>query len=253
MKEINLPTVKKAYARDGFVFIPGFVEPEMLKRIQEELKTFIREEVPVMPAQFVFYEDKRDPATLKQLQDMHRYSLFFDRLLKESRFSEMAEALLGESVIPQNLEYFNKPCKTGKPTPAHQDGFYFMLNPPQAVTMWMALEKADQENGCVRYIPGSHTRGMRRHGRTATLGFSQGIVDYREEDFAKEIPLPAEPGDLLIHHAMTIHRADGNQSNRSRRALGFIYFGASAQEDTEAKEAYQQKLRAERTEGQAAG
>ncbi|MEC8389905.1 MAG: phytanoyl-CoA dioxygenase family protein [Planctomycetota bacterium] len=38
------------------------------------------------------------------------------------------------------------------------------------------------------------------------------------------MPLPAQPGDLLVHDAMTIHRADANRStNRTRRALGFIY------------------------------
>jgi len=108
----------------------------------------------------------------------------------------------------------------------------------------MALENADEENGCVRYIRGSHLKGARPHGKTQTLGFSQGITDYSEKDFASEIPFPAKPGDLLIHHAMTIHRADGNKTNsRTRKALGFIYFGESAKEDTEAKKAYQQKLR----------
>lgn len=87
---------------------------------------------------------------------------------------------------------------------------------------------------------------MRPHGRTKTLGFSQGITDYGDEDLAAELSFPAQAGDLLIHHAMTVHRADGNRSSRSRRALGFIYFGESAKEDVEAKRAYQQKLSEER-------
>ena len=53
----------------------------------------------------------------------------------------------------------------------------------------------------------------------------------------------AGAGDLLVHHALTIHRAAGNHSpTRTRRALGFIYYSSTAQEDTVAKEAYLRKL-----------
>ena len=110
--------------------------------------------------------------------------------------------------------------------------------------MWLALDEVDEENGCVRYVLGSKERGMRPHGRTQTLGFSQGITDYGlPEDQANEVALPAQPGDLLVHHAMTIHRADGNHSKtRHRRALGFIYYSEQAQEDESAHAAYQKKL-----------
>jgi phytanoyl-CoA hydroxylase len=88
---------------------------------------------------------------------------------------------------------------------------------------------------------------MRPHGRTKTLGFSQGITDFgTDEDMQNEIAFPAKPGDLLVHHSLTIHRANGNTSaNRTRKALGLIYFGESAREDVLAKKAYQDKLQQE--------
>lgn len=74
-----------------------------------------------------------------------------------------------------------------------------MLNPPKAVTMWLPLEKVDKENGCVRYIKGSHLKGPRPHGRTQTLGFSQGILDFsQEKDLVNEVAFPAKPGDLCL-------------------------------------------------------
>lgn len=246
MANVDSTSIKTDYDRDGYVFLKNFLSKEEVEKINSEVKRFIEKDVPSMPRNFVFYEDNNDTATLKQLQDIHQYSSFFASVLTGSKFEEIATILLGEKVIGKNLEYFNKPPKIGKPTPPHQDGYYFMLRPPQAITMWLALEKADEENGCVRYIKGSHLTGMRPHGKTSTLGFSQGIADYGEKDFTSEIAFPAEAGDLLIHHAMTIHRADGNKSDRSRRALGFIYFGESAKEDVEAKKAYQQKLWEER-------
>ena len=149
-----------------------------------------------------------------------------------------------EEVIGKNMQYFNKPPGVGKATPAHQDGFYFMLQPCEALTLWLALDEVDEANGCVRYVRGSHTRGMREHGRTQTLGFSQGILDYPcKTDLAWETPVFATPGDVLAHQALTIHRAGANSSpNRSRRALGFIYYSERARQDEVAHAAYQAKL-----------
>lgn len=248
MENIDNAKIKESFDRDGYVFLPGFLDLKEIDAINGELTEYIKKSVPEMPANHVFYEDKNDPDTLKQLQDLHVHNPFFSEILTGSRFERIAEILLGEKVIGKNLEYFNKPQRIGKPTPPHQDNYYFMLEPPKAVTMWMALENVDEENGCVRYIRGSHLKGMRPHSRSQTLGFSQAITDYGEmENRTDEVAFPAKPGDLLIHHSMTIHRADGNKSEtRSRKALGFIYFGESAKEDKEAKKAYQELLNAER-------
>jgi len=90
-----------------------------------------------------------------------------------------------------------------------------MLQPNEAVTMWMALEPVDEENGCVRYVKGSHKKGMREHRRTQTLGFSQGMTDFgTDEDLANEVFFHTQAGDLLVHHSLTIHRADGKIVNR---------------------------------------
>jgi len=234
MKTKDAKSLKESFEQDGYIFIPGFLSQEEVQQINNRLQNFIENVVPTMPSNHAFFEDKTDPGTLKQLQDLHRYDTFFAEILNNSKFKEIAEILLEDKVIGKNLEYFNKPPKIGKPTPPHQDGYYFMLNPPKAVTMWMALEDVDLENGCIRYIKGSHLTGMRPHGGTETLGFSQGITDYGNEDLANEITFPAKPGDLLVHHALTIHRADGNKSNyRTRKALGLIYFAESAKEDIE--------------------
>jgi phytanoyl-CoA hydroxylase len=231
----------------GFVAFPQFVIGDELAELIANVDRFITDIVPQMQPECVFYEDKHDAATLKQIQQMGDHDQWFHELFTGSRFHEVAELLLDGPVVPKNMQYFNKPPGVGQPTPPHQDGYYFMLNPCEAVTMWFALEDVDNENGCVRYVPGSHKRGLREHARTQTLGFSQGIVDYpTDEDRESEVALPAKPGDLLVHDAMTIHRAGRNQSStRTRKALGFIYYSERAREDTEAHAAYQRKLAAE--------
>lgn len=240
------PSLREAFRRDGFVVIPGFLDNAALELLRERLDVLVRDKVPAMPPETAFYEDRSDPSTLKQIQALYDHDPYFHDLMRGSRFEALAKELLGDEVTGRNLQYFNKPPRTGKPTPPHQDGYYFMLEPNEAVTMWLGLEATDEGNGCVRYIPGSHLEGMRPHGRTQVLGFSQGITDYGPADSARERWFRTGPGDLLVHHALTIHRADGNESEtRTRKALGFIYYAASAREDSERKLTYQQALAAE--------
>ncbi|MEO5997700.1 MAG: phytanoyl-CoA dioxygenase family protein [Chitinophagaceae bacterium] len=245
METINMETLKQSFQREGYIFIPGFLSKEEVDEVNDKMEQFIKDKVPGMATGHAMYEDKSNTATLKQMQDLNLYDPYFEAMLSNSRFKEMAEILLEEKVIGKTLEYFNKPPRIGAPTPPHQDGHYFKIKPANAVTMWMALENVDGENGCLHYVKGSHLKGLRPHGRTKTIGFSQGITDYgKEEDI--ETAIPAKPGDLLIHLALTIHRADGNTSNtRTRKAIGLIYYGESAQEDIEAKTAYQKILAAE--------
>ena len=232
------------FVKDGYIFFPGFLNEEEMKLVQSKISEFIETKVSGMSDKEVYYEDVKDMSTLKQLQHLFKYDPFFFDMIFGSRFEKLASILLDDGVEGKNIQYFNKPPKIGKPTPPHQDGYYFMLEPNEAVTMWMALEPVDEENGCVRYIKGSHATGMRPHGRTSTLGFSQGITDYGEQETKEdEVFYPTVAGDLLVHHSLMIHRADGNPcEDRSRKAMGFIYYANKAKEDKAAHAAYAKKL-----------
>ncbi len=241
----NDPAAARAtFMSDGYIVLRGFLSAQEVAETRENVTRFIADIVPQLPREQVFYEDLGRPDSLKQIQQMFRHDAFFENLFFASQFEQVAEVLLDGPVVGQNMQYFNKPPLIGKPTPPHQDGYYFMLDPCEATTMWLALDEVDEENGCVRYVHGSHHLGMRPHGRTQTLGFSQGVTDYgTDADNANEVALAAQPGDLVAHHAMTIHRADENRSAvRTRRALGFIYYSQRAKVDKVAHAAYQKRL-----------
>jgi len=241
---MNQQDAKQRFRHDGYVFLQQFLGETDVAEIRENMTRFIQDVLPSLPVEQVYYEDPGDPITLKQIQQLGKHDSYFGHWQNNSAFRELAELLLEGAVIPTNMQYFNKPPGIGKATPPHQDGFYFMLDPCEAVTLWLALEKVDEENGCVRYIRGSHCEGMRPHRRTETLGFSQGIADFPTgDDMAKEVAFPAQAGDLLAHHALTIHRADQNCSqSRTRQAIGLIYYSERAQENAATAEAYQKKL-----------
>ena len=234
--------LKEDFDRDGFVLAEGFLSAAEAAEINSNIKRFIDEVLPTAPDTTAFYEDVDDPASIKRLQNMADLDPYFEELFQAERFTSLAGFLLADAVVPKNPQWFNKPARVGAVTPPHQDGFYFMLEPNEAVTLWIALDEIDEENGCMRYVRGSHRRGMRPHRASNILGFSQGLSDFSDEDLEQEVAMCAKPGDVFAHHSMIIHRADANESDRRRAALGLVFYAARARKDEEKAERYREEL-----------
>lgn len=235
-------SLKTDFDEAGYVALPGFLDAGEIEELQRETGRFIEETVHTLPEEAVYYEDKSDPLTLKQVQRIHEHGDYYMRLANSKKIVGLAEDLLGGPVTIQNMQYFNKFPRMGKATPPHQDGFYFMIKPQAALTMWLSLGHADASNGAVCYVRGSNKKGMRPHGSTGTLGFSKGISDWSDEDESASVQMEASPGDILVHHSLTIHHANNNNSDRDRKSVGFIFYRADVEIDEEAHAAYQKKL-----------
>jgi len=222
---------KQQYDRDGFVVIREFLPPDELAELQANLDRYIRDVVPSLPSGDAFYQDRSRPETLKQLQHMG-HDPFFVQYREHPRWQQLAEELIGEPSEAKDPEWF-----------------YFCQRPPHVATLWLALDTVDEENGCLRYVAGSHRRGIRPHLRTGVLGFSQGITDYGPEDKAGEVTVHLAPGDLVAHHGETIHRAEPNRSaSRHRRAFAIVFQGASCRRDEDAFARYEAALHSQHAE-----
>ena len=249
--ELDASRLQADFARQGYVSIPGFFAGDELAELIEHKNRFIRDIAPSLPPEQAFYEDKNDAATRKQTHQMYEHDDYFKSLMFGGRFEKLAALLLDEPVVGKNMQYFNKPPGVGQATPPHQDGYFFKLKPNKAVTMWMSLEEVTEAQGCVRYVQGSHRLGMRHHAKSGVLGFSQHILDFPQpNDLEHEIAFPCDAGHLIVHHSLTIHWAQRNEtSDRTREAMGLIYYGHSAQEDTAAHAAYAEQLKQELAQG----
>ena len=234
--------LKQSFERDGYVAIKGFLDKKQSGELFKHTQRFIKEVVPTIPTEEVYYEDITDKSTLKQVQKLYDFDDYYLNLATSEVVVSLAEELLGGPVDLKNMQYFNKVPRIGQATPAHQDGYYFKIKPQKAVTMWLSLGNADAENGAVCYVTGSHKAGMREHNTTRTLGFSQGISDWSASDDDNEVQMQAQAGDILVHHSLTIHRANANQSARTRQSVGFIFYRQDVVEDKEAHDNYKTKL-----------
>ena len=88
----------------------------------------------------------------------------------------------------------------------HQDGS-FLYTVPQSVTgFWFALEDATLENGCLRVLPGQHTRGLRsRFRRIDGRLHTQALPQAPRFDEAQGVALEATAGTLVVLHSALPH------------------------------------------------
>ena len=121
-----------------------------------------------------------------------------------------------------------KPPHIGREKPWHQDCAYF--NYPVGTTVvgvWIAIDAATEENGCLHIIPGSHREGPIPH-------FKRRDWQICDTDVAvpKNITVPLDPGGCLFWHGMTHHGSPTNRSDHRRRALQYHYRPESTVEMT---------------------
>ena len=244
---VDNATIEQAAAdceRDGYCVIRGFFPVDEIDRIRQRVERYIDEVVPTIPSRYVMMKDNDDLNSLFRLEGMDQFDSWFKYLAVDERLTSLTRKLLNDDFVTRRVEMFGKGLRVDTPTPPHQDGYYFMLKPNNALTHWFPLDRADEENGCIRYVVGSHKKGMRDHEVSDVYGFSLGVVDYGDEDEANCVAVIVDPGDLICHHSLTIHRADGNPSDRKRRAIGIVHYGASCRQDKQAADAHSKNVHA---------
>ena len=112
-----------------------------------------------------------------------------------------------------------KPPHGGREKPWHQDNAYFNIPAETPVVgVWIALDPATTDNGCMHVIPGSHRRGPVVHFSRRDWQICDAHVA-TEEDVA----VPLRPGGLLFFHGLLHHGTPTNASGLRRRALQFHY------------------------------
>lgn len=121
-----------------------------------------------------------------------------------------------------------KPKLFGSEKPWHQDCAYFNLEEGTTVVgVWIALDEATAENGCMHIIPGSHNEGPMIHFKRRDWQICDTHVP-----IARDTMVPLQPGGCLFWHGLTHHGSPVNRSELRRRALQFHYKPAGCEDVT---------------------
>jgi len=149
-------------------------------------------------------------------------------MLNHPRLVSCIRDLLGEDVIGWGAHFFCKMPMDGKQVDWHQDCSYWPLTPSQAVTVWLAIDDADQENGCMEVYTGSHQHGLidfEPSSPDAENVLNQSVQNPEQYGSHRLTPLAA--GQISLHSDLLVHGSSPNNSHRRRCGLTLRYCPAS--------------------------
>ncbi|MDC6451753.1 phytanoyl-CoA dioxygenase family protein, partial [Alphaproteobacteria bacterium] len=220
---------------------PNFIDKNTVTTINSKIESFIEKKSKDLNLGDVH---RTDDGTVNTIHVMSQESNFFSDLLNSPEFTNLAKFIIGETVQPQWAQLFNKPKNTGMGAPFHQDNYYWNVIDNKTVTIWLALDEVNETNGALSYYENSHKKGLITHEATFAKGTSQGVPKNILRQFhAESLVVPTlQPGDILLHHGLTVHGSLPNNSNKNRRGMSFWYKSASAGYDERLLYEYKKSL-----------
>lgn len=195
----------KQYHEDGYV-IPDF-------RLPEEALDDIR----VAHDRLL----RKHPEFRDYCSCLLAYDTGFLNVARHPDILEMVSQVIGPSFALWNSSFFAKPAGNGKRTPWHQDGEYWPIRPLATCTVWIAVDAATPENGCLRVIKGSHKdRRLRKH-RTVELTDVTLNQELQPDEYdpSQAVDLELAPGEISLHDVFLLHGSEANISDKSRRGM----------------------------------
>lgn len=207
---------KEAYRRDGLIVSPYRLPAARLAEMRESLDRLLAANAEVAPESLVCPHIPNGTR-----HDVAAAQTWFEYATDPGILDLVAE-LIGPDIILWGSQVFCKPPFTGRAVPWHQDGQYWPIRPIATCSVWIALDDATPENGCMHYIPGSHAGGRllahrRRSGNDIVLNeeLSPETFDPRT---ARDDRL--EAGQFSLHDVLLVHGSNANRS--AKRRAGFV-------------------------------
>jgi hypothetical protein len=212
-----------AYRKNGYVTPRYRLPTEMLAELRFAVEALIDGNASVRPEQLVGAHIRNSSDTgVRGRDELLEFSQNPDLL-------DIVEQIIGPDVILWGSQVFSKPAGDGMAIPWHQDGQYWPMRPLATVTVWVAVDPATTENGCLRVIPGTHEHGLMPHETSdaAGLALNQGVARNAFED-SDAVDIELQAGQISLHHAMLVHGSNANQSAKRRCGYAIRYMPATS-------------------------
>lgn len=219
------PEQRAAYVRDGYLLLEGFLSPEEVRRTKEGIARVCAARASMTKDADGFNlekvnDDSMNPevaakgaGVFRKIQGAVFHVPEVLDVFTAPKMIRCMEDIIGGKIYLHSSKVMFKPANGGAAKPWHQDAAYWRNVEPNQVTVWLALDDATEENGCIWAIPGSHRLGLIPHVARELQ------VEESRIDMSKAVAVPVKPGGLLIFHSLVLHMSKKNLSDKNRCAI----------------------------------
>jgi hypothetical protein len=219
---LNQPEVSK-YREDGFLLVRGMFSTREIELLRQSAKA----DRALDQHSFGRADDQGGVVRLSLWN--HPGDGIYGMFARCRSLVDSAEALLGGEVYHYHSKMIMKEPRVGGAWAWHQDYGYWYQNGvlfPLLTSVFIAVDPATKENGCLQVLKGSHLAGRVEHTLT---GDQAGADPERVRELSKRLELvhvEMEPGDAVFFDANLLHRSDQNHSDRPRWSMICCYNAA---------------------------
>lgn len=219
------PAEQQAYWDQGYLFPFDLFTAEEVAALRAELETIERD-----------YLDADLPLPLNTYKRVNAHVVMplAARVAQDPRILDLVEGILGPDLLVWSAEFFIKEPGTKHVVGMHQDLTYWGLGEtPDQLTAWLALSPSTHDSGCMEFVAGSHKNPILPHNDT----FSDDNLLSRGQEIAVDVPadertlIELQPGQMSLHHGLTIHGSGPNVSDDRRIGLAIRYLNPKAQQE----------------------
>ena len=213
------------YWKDGYLFPLDILSPKETAAARAELEEIEREWLNA---------DLPLPLATYKRVNAHVVMPLAARLAQDPRVLDAVESVLGPDLMVWSAEFFIKEPHSRHIVGMHQDLTYWGLGETSdQVTAWVALSPATPQSGCMDFVAGSHKNPILPHNDTFSdtnlLSRGQEIaVDVAESDKTR---IALQPGQMSLHHGLTIHGSGPNTSDDRRIGCAIRYLNPNARQE----------------------
>lgn len=216
---------KERFRRDGYVHLTGVLTEAEVAELETTYDRFLRQEIAVEGRDFCDmagdYGRTVDEYSILNVMLPRTYHEPWRGNVYEQRAASIAAQLCGPGmVIDYDQLLAKRPFKEDAVFAWHQDMAYWLDTPDtRTATCWLAIDDSTVDNGCMRFVPGSHLEPALRPHRPLHEDRSIShtlCTDLRDDDVVRYEPI--RRGDITVHNERVIHGSGGNSTAGWRRA-----------------------------------
>ena len=219
------------FHRDGFLAVENVLTPLEIEALHLRLQD-IGNRIVDFPEQYIQVEPQvatgkaaTDPVpfnNVRKIWNLTKYDRLFKTYARHPKIVDIVTQLIGPDLKIFVDQTLCKPPKVGSAKPPHQDSAYWInIDPPDQVICWMALTPSTLDNGCMRFIPGTHKLGVIEHKHLEDFQIEDDRIDYDSE-----VAVPLTAGSCTFHHSLVHHRTGPNPTSQPRVGATVAYMSA---------------------------
>jgi len=222
LKQLTPEQIER-FENDGYLVIENFLSPEEVAHTRAGIAR-VSDEVAGLDGDIRGFNFERQngaggfenvairKGVLRKIQGAVFHVPELAEVFTGEKMLDTMEDLMGPNIYYHSSKVMFKP-PGGVAKPWHQDAAYWRDYASNQITVWIAIDDASEENGCVWAIPQSHQLGLVPHVKKELQ------VEDSQIDLSKAMPVPVPAGGLLIFHSLVLHMSKRNESDKTRWAI----------------------------------